>query len=522
MKYSIQQVSETTWELRNAGERVGDPYEDRPGQTGYDQACARLGQLLAEHKLATTDSTDDGTGSPDGLLPERWVSDEGLCFPEDTPGGRDFSECEFSWRDPGVSLVPLMLQTESDYGHQGAELAGYFEEFHMESGIPSGSGRFYDNDAGVQFRDLLLGGRRFGVSVDPTENVTVEYREECLSTDEQGFCVEYDFSVVFLTYEIGGVTGCPFPCFERASIILDTSADTGAAVRASASIPVKPPKSWLTLAEPKPGMPWFDGQSGDDVLVEQRDRAGNVAGLACPLTMRDDGLVYGHLTYFGQCHVADPWGPGVCASATASRNGYADFLTGVTVCDDGTQVPTGVLTVGCEHSSALDVAGVRDHLAHAGVGWASVNVVDGELGPWLCGVLRPDLTDQQIRVLRSLSLSGEWVGELAGILAVNKAGLPVQRALAAAASFGPGRTIPAAVLRSSASGGALTKLIGGNIIGHCPECEKRRLAAASASSFTAEDRALLHRMAIRVDVIDRRTVGLIDASAEAVRASFGA
>jgi hypothetical protein len=280
------------------------------------------------------------------------------------------------------------------------------------------------------------------------------------------------------------------------------------------SIPTAPPREWLTLAEPQPGVPFLDGD-GDDVLVEQLDRNGNVVALACPLQLRDDGLVYGHLTYKGQCHIGEPWGQGICASAPLSANGYADFHTGHVVCADGTDIPTGVLTVGCEHSDAFDAQGVRDHLAHAGMSWANVHVTDGEYGPWLCGVLRPDLTEAQVRLLRGLSLSGEWVGELAGILAVNAPGLPVQRALAASA-FG-GRAIAPAVLRSSARGGRLAKLVGGNLIRRCPECEQRRLA-----TDVTPDMLLGELRAVRqlLSTVARRTRHLVGDEAEAVRASL--
>lgn len=518
-RYSIHQTGDNTWELRNAaGDVVGEPFVDRPGQDGYEQACGVLGVLLAEQRLAAGDGTDDSTASGDGLLAERWVSDQGLCFSEDTPGGRDFSQCTWSWRDPATSLVPLMFMSENtDWGHLGAELAGFVEEFHMDGTTPAGSGRFYDTEIGVQARDTLLGGRSFGVSVDPSENVEVEYHDECVEQDEDGWCTSYSFSVIFTAYEIAGVTMCPFPCFENAGIKLDASgaASTRRPVRASVLVPTRPPREWMTLAEPEPGHDFLDDLTGDDVLVPQRDRAGNQVTLACPMTLRDDALVYGHLTTWGQCHTGDPWGPGVCASASPSSTGYADFLTGQVVCDDGSTVATGALTVGCEHSFAFTASGVRDHLAHAGMGWADVHVVDGVYGPWLSGVLRPGITDDQLRVLRSLSLSGEWVGELAGILAVNVPGLPVQRALAASAFAG--RTIPVASMRASAKKGGLTSLVGANIVAPCPECQKRLGATGSPGAqplSMAAGKQIMHALS----VLERRTRHLVaDEAASASR-----
>lgn len=507
MRYSIHQTGATTWELRASDGTVVATFNDRPGQDGYDQACTRLGTILAEHHLAAGDGEGD---AGDGMLPDRWVSDEGLCFSEDTPGGRDFSECAWSWRDPTASLVPLMLMTENtDYGHLGAELAGFVEEFHMAGTTPQGSGRFYDSEVGIQARDILRAGR-MGVSVDPTENVDAEFKEECTEQDEDGFCTSWDFSIVFNAYEIGGVTMCPFPCFENASIVLDGTA--AATIRASAvSVPARPPRAWLTLPEPQLGEEWFEGLLGDDVLVPQRDRQGDVYAQAVPLTIRDDGLVYAHLTAWGQCHIGNPWGQGVCASAAPSRNGYAEFLTSSVVCDDGTSVPTGPLTVGCEHSFEFTAQGVRDHMAHAGMGWADVHVVDGVHGPWLSGVLRPGITETQLRVLRALALSGEWVDDLAAVLTVNCSGLPVQRALAASAFVG--RTIPAGALRSSAKPGGLTSLVGANMVQSCPDCQKRLSAGAGSSPMTqADGRRIMHLLAN----LDRRTKHLVAGEADAV------
>src|SRR4051794_24299572 len=47
----------------------------------------------------------------DGLLPEAWTSD--MVFQEPTGDGRDFSRCNFTWRDPSASTMPLMFQTET-------------------------------------------------------------------------------------------------------------------------------------------------------------------------------------------------------------------------------------------------------------------------------------------------------------------------------------------------------------------------------------------------------------------------
>lgn len=529
MSYTLAQLDDKTWELRDANGTVGT-FTDDGARTGYDLGMIALSgiitaeraRLATEGDAAGADATAPASG--DGLLPERWVSDKGVAFSVQLGGGRDFTNCDWSWRDPSSCLVPLMLQDVTDFAHMSAKLAGFVEEFTLASGIVASAGRFYDNDAGVEFRNLLLDGRRFGVSVDPTENLDVDEEFICEELDDEGWCIDGSWIAHFLKYEIGGVTGTPFPGFEDASIILDTGAAPAAAaaaasttVRASLTVPDRPPRSWFTMPEPALGEPFLDGL-GDDVLVEQLDRAGAPVALACPLTILDTGQWWGHLTWWGQCHVADPWGPGRCASAQPSASAYRDFMSGETVCDDGTRIATGVFTVGCEHSSAFDVHGVQDHLAHAGLGWADARIIDGVHGPWACGSLKPSVTEPQLRLLRSLTLSGEWVGELAGVLAVNRGGLPVQRSLAASAL--PGRTVASGVLRASTRAG-MTKLVGGNLVGRCLECEKRARAGAAAGGRTGGSRELatvLRRLDESLALgreLEQRTRHLIPAEAAA-------
>lgn len=529
MEYTIVQTGPGVWELRAADGAVVETFTDKSDDIAYEQAIDRLRTEIVNARLAADEAGTDGEV---GLLTERWGGE--IAFSELLPGGRDFTSCAWSWRDPANVVVPLMLMTETtEYGHLGAELAGFVEEFTESSGTVSATGRFYDSDVGRQFRDMLSSGPPFGVSVDPTENVSYEFHEECVEEDDDGFCEAWDLKIQFTAYEIGAVTGAPVAGFENAAIALAASRSTGATgrtcpvflnntlaivttpgLRASVNAPSRPPRSWMRTPEPELGVDWIDDLVGDEVLVPQRNRAGEILGYACPVEYRDDGRVYGHVTMWERCHVADPWGPGVCASAQPSANGYADFMTGTTVCDDGVSVPTGVLTVGCEHSFAENVQGVRDHLAHAGLGFADVTVTDGQYGPWISGVLRPDVTDAQIRVLRSLSLSGEWIGELAGILAVNVPGLPVQRALAASAFTG--HTIVTGALRASVRAGGVTSLVGPNIVQRCPDCDKRLRSRPPTVGNDRMQRQLDELTEI-VGKIELRTRPMVEGAAELQR-----
>lgn len=530
MRYTIRK-NDNGWELVDGAGNVVKAFAGDE-VSAYYEAVAHLGTLVAADRLATGGAATqvDAMGAPggDGLLPETWTSDGtpggGIAFQETLPGGRDFTECEWTWRDPATSLVPLMLQTENEGGHWGSELAGFVEAFTLALGTVGASGRFYDNDAGAQFRDLLLDGRIFGVSVDPSEAIQVEF--ECTEMDEYGWCMMGVDK--FLAYEIAGLTGVPFPGFATAAVRLaDTEAPAAAAsadttpagtgspvpVRASVSVPVAPPRAWFELPEPQIGVPFLGGELGDEFLVSQ----GSAGDLACPFTILDSGQVFAHLSYWGQCHVGEPWGPGRCASVAPSSNDYADFHKGGHVITaEGDDLPTGLLHVGCEHSQAMDVDRVRDDTAHAGLAFAQVRVVDGEYGPWMRGALLPTVTDRQVVTLRALTLSGDWVPELGAIIAVNEGGLPQRRKARIAASSGGELTVADQVLKASSKNGQLTKLVGGNVVHHCPECERRRAQAAGGRQAQGPD-PRIGQVLDGLAVLERRTRHLLPDAAAALR-----
>lgn len=456
------------WELVDADGKVVATRER------YELALGDLADRLA----AAVGDQAMPTGG--GLLPERWEDVAGIAFSVDPKDGRDFTDCVWTSRDPAVSLMPLMLQTETDIGHFGAVLAGYIEELTTNGSTPPrASGRFYDSEPGRQFRDMLLDGRRFGVSVDPGE---VDYEWICSEMDVDGWCISEQMQVH--GYEIIGLTGTPFPAFAEAAIQLasDQAAPAAgdveqpAAVAAGGSpgpltrnVPAVPPSQWFEMAEPK---------LGDPRLVEQWYENGEPSGkYAVPLTIeRDDqglptGLVYGHLAWWGQCHVGFP---DQCIEPPQSPTGYARFNLRALPTSGGGTVLTGPLVVGTEHYDRSLFAQATDPFAHVDLAWADVHVVDGEHGPWVCGALRPGITDAQLRVLDASSVSGEWHDEGAGLdlvlgLTVNMPGFPI-RAQALAAS-GYGERLMTASPRARVRGGRVVALRSANVVRReCSTC----------------------------------------------------
>lgn len=515
--FSIRQLSASEWEVLDAdGNRVGTLAADGTPSTftTYEGALGFIGGALTYAQAAGTLAAMGGGGDAEsnGLLPEAWMSDQGICFSEATGDGRDFSQCTWTWRDPNESLVPVMLQTETEMGHFGAQLAGFMGELHMVGTTPQASGRWYDTDTGRAARDLLLDGRRFGVSVDAT-NADVEF--VCTEEDEYGYCV--DGLAMFHAYEIGGLTMTPFPAFARASIIqapttviASVTTGTGDVARAAARIVAQardaglaaagtlvldrevspaavarsvgvdldaPPRSWMESPEPQLGVDYEPlGSLGDEWLVEQGGGA-----LAMPLHIGEDGRVLGHIAYWGQCHVGYP---GTCVTPPESASGYAHFHVGETVCADGSRIPTGQFSAGCDHALAqLRAPEARDHYAHNGMGWANVRIINGVYGPFACGALRSDVTRAQVTVLRAGAMSGDWrrLGghlELIASLAVTAPGFPIAReAITASGLLIPG----APQLSTYSSGGIQESLVASAIVRRCPDCQRRASAEAARS-----------------------------------------
>lgn len=411
--FSIRQNG-NQWEvLDHEGGRVGDLHDT------YDDALAAIAAQLAPAPSAP--------GSSDGLLPERWTSVEGIAFAERIDF-RDFTAVSWTWRDPNVSTLPLMLQTETEAGHFGAELAGFVETIDSAAGTVVASGRFYDIPAGVMFRDLLLGDRRFGVSVDPGD---VSADINCLEEDEFGFCV--DEEVVFHDYQIIGLTGTPFPGFAQAAIQLE-GANVGVVASALSlsvvpHLTARPPARWfdrtplaarvaaVSVLEGPPPAKWFRDPEFDE---------------ATPLTIDDDGHIYGHGALWGTCHLGLPG----CEEPFHDPD-YKLFHLGYVETDEG-RVPCGTLTMNTGHASTRRGVGMAEALAHydnTGTQAARICVGEDEFGIWFNGVLDAELSANDIRRLEAAPLSADWrpvAGEyrLVRFAAVNTPGYAVPRVAA--------------------------------------------------------------------------------------------
>lgn len=147
-----------------------------------------------------------------------------------------------------------------------------------------------------------------------------------------------------------------------------------------------------------------------------------------PLTVDEDGHVYGHLATWKQCHM----GVGnKCVMAPRSAKDYKLFKQGSVLTSDGSTIRVGKITLGTGHADkSFGVVPAVEHYDHTGTCVAVVNAGEDSFGVWVAGALVDGTTDAQAAELRRSPLSGDWRRvdgnlELVAALAVNSPGFPV-------------------------------------------------------------------------------------------------
>lgn len=221
-----------------------------------------------------------------------------------------------------------------------------------------------------------------------------------------------------------------------------------------------------------------------------------------PITVTDDGRIFGHAAAWGTCHAEFR---DVCVAAPHSVTGYAHFHRH-TVDTDGGRLAAGRLTTGhgrlgtgctcCRGKD--DHACTRASLSAAVAHYdrartlAHVRAGEDEHGIWIAGALATDLDEQDRAVLARRLVSGDWreVGgqlELVEVLALatERPGFPLprtslsagrQRALVAAGAVRPVQVSP-----SPARLAIDYRLLGREV------AAALRATAGTSAAFTAPD-----------------------------------
>lgn len=353
-----------------------------------------------------------------------------LVIPEELESGdgRIFQKESISFRD---LPLPLLWQIKTGAGHDGSVVVGQI--FHMErtpQGIGNAYGVFDSGKMGQEAERLVRHGFVRGVSADMDQFEADE--EEIELPDEAGDDSEETKKIgagrINITKaRVMAVTIVPKPAFQEcfiqivednteaqeAEVVpdgtyvegvddLDAAALVACGMVAGA-IPVEPPKSWFDK-------PALEGPT--------------------PLTITDDGRVFGHIAAWHVDHIGMSFG----TKPPRSRSNYAYFHTGTLKTAEGDFMPVGQLTLAGGHAgleaSAEEAVRHYDDTASA---FADVRAGEDAFGIWVAGSLRPGTTPEQIRAARASAPSGDWRPikgrlELVAVCQVNVPGFPIARA----------------------------------------------------------------------------------------------
>lgn len=178
-----------------------------------------------------------------------------------------------------------------------------------------------------------------------------------------------------------------------------------------------------------------------------------------PLTVTDEGRVYGHLATWGTCHIGFS---GQCVEPPRSATDYAYYLVHNTRVRDADgnaiTIPVGYGTIGTGHASIRDSASMAAaHYDNTGTAAFELNAGEDEHGIWVAGRLMPGLDEATEHKARGTVFSGDWRTirgnlELVAALGVNTPGFPVPHTKARVAGGAPLALVAAGII--TAPGGA--------------------------------------------------------------------
>lgn len=332
--------------------------------------------------------------------------------------------------------LALMWQPKTGTGHDGSYIVGRIDGVDVGSdGIKNAYGVFDVGPWGREAQRLVEGGFLRGISADLDR-----FEGEIAPEPEEDINDAEDISrptpirnkkISVKQARLSGITLVAKPAFEECYIMIDNEPTPGAEVPLADGVyeddwteefGVTDAFSAITASAAPliPPRDWFKNPHLNELT---------------PLTITDEGRVYGHIASWRMAHIGHPHKK---TNPPRSASNYAYFTTGALRTDDGSDVNVGQLTLSGGHAplsaSAADAAKHYDDTASA---VADVTAGEDQFGIWVSGSLRPDVTPSQVRAFRASAPSGDWRPingrlELVAVCAVNVPGFPVARSLVAA------------------------------------------------------------------------------------------
>lgn len=356
-----------------------------------------------------------------------------IVIPEgiESGDGREFEKGSITVRE---LPLPLLWQIKTGSGHDGSVVVGRID--HMErtdDGIGNAYGVFDTGVYGKEAERLVSEKILRGVSADLDQFEAKEKKKPKKKTEAGDISEEETIGgdKIHISHaRVMAVTIVPKPAFQECGIFIE---------------------------EPVYSLDKEEGQEmvPDGIYVEDMDEFEAQSIVACgilagaipvvppatwfqdpkltgptPLTVDDDGRVFGHIAAWHVNHIGMTAG----TKPPKSKSRYAYFHTGVIRADDGKDYPVGQLTLAGGHASlnanAIDAA---RHYDDTGSAIADVHAGEDMYGIWVAGSLRSNASPEQIRALRASAPSGDWRPingslELVAVCQVNVPGFPIARA----------------------------------------------------------------------------------------------
>ncbi|MBT2226268.1 phage minor head protein [Nonomuraea sp. NEAU-A123] len=328
--------------------------------------------------------------------------------------------------------LAIMWQRETGMGHDGSVIAGRADRAWVEDlngvSVVMGEGPLdLGGEDGREAARLLRDGFLTGLSIDPDEVAFTwkwvakdgaEVDVESLDEDEFWEMLdagELEEIAVMTDWRLMGATMTPFPAFDEARI--------------QALYDYEPAADAVTAAGP--------GLAVEAAPVPRAYPAEHFAdpGLKrlTPLTVTDDGRVYGHIAPWNECHIS--FGD-TCVMAPRSATSYAYFHLGEIATDAG-RLPVGKLTLGGGHADPkIGYRPATQHYDDVATAIAAVRAGEDKHGIWVAGRILPNVSTEDLELFLLCPPSGDWrrIGgnlELVAACSVNVPGFPNIRASAA-------------------------------------------------------------------------------------------
>lgn len=301
----------------------------------------------------------------------------------------------------------LLYQRETGDAHNGSIVVGRIESVQFADGMVTATGSLLESAPYEVIESLTAGV--IGPSVD---------------LDDFEYVMDADENIVLTRWRVAGATLVAVPAFADVSLTLDPEPapvyDTEAydgygAYTASLAAFALETQGAMAATEALPPAEWFARPDVDRLT---------------PLTVTEEGRVFGHVAPWGECHVGLPG----CVTAPASMSNYAYFTTGEQRVRGGGSVAVGTLVTGPRHADpqvAFQAAAAHYDDLDAAV--ARVMAGEDEFGIWVAGWMLPDANPVRVEQFMASPVSGDWrrIGgslELIAVCSVNAPGFPVPRA----------------------------------------------------------------------------------------------